>query len=99
MKKIFSKLNFNINKVASMAEILSAIALIISLLYIAREVRQNTKATKSSTYQSIHDAEDQYWSSLSNNKELTLIWNKGLKNGMSSLNSDEQTQFIISIRI
>ena len=98
MKKRFQKRNFNIDKAASLAEIISAIALIISLLYVASEVKQNTKATKSTTYQAIHDAEDQYWSSLSGNKELSIIWNKGLKNGMSSLNTDEQTQFTISIR-
>ena len=98
MVKRFPKLNFNIDKVASLAEIVSAFALIISLLYVAREVKQNTKATKSTTYQAIHDAEDQYWSSLSSNKELSIIWNQGLKNGMSSLNTDEQTQFTISIR-
>ena len=83
---------------ASLAEIVSAFALIISLLYVASEVKQNTKATKSTTYQAIHNAEDQYWSSLSSNKELSNIWNQGLKNGMSFLNTDQQTQFTISIR-
>ncbi len=98
MKKRFQKFNFNIDKVASLAEIVSAFALIISLLYVAHEVKQNTKATKATTFQAINDAEDQYWSSLSSNKELSIIWNQGLKNGMSSLNTDEQTQFTISIR-
>lgn len=98
MKSRFPKIKVNLEKVTSVAEIVSAIALIISLLYVAREVKQNTMATKSTTYQAIHDAEDQFWSSLSADKELSALWNKGLKNGISSLDLDEQAQFTIAVK-
>jgi len=88
----------SLEKVTSVAEIVSAIALIISLLYVASEVKQNTKATKSTTYQAIHDAEDQFWSSLSADKELSMLWDKGLKIGISSLQLDEKAQFTISTK-
>ena len=46
-----------IKKAAVMAEIVSAIAVVVSLPYVGHEVQQNTAAVKSTACQSIHDAE------------------------------------------
>jgi hypothetical protein len=50
-----------IKKIASIAEFVSAAAIIISLLYVGYEVRQNTAAVRSSANQAIHDAEETDW--------------------------------------
>jgi len=41
---------------ASIAEIVSAIAVVVSLLYLANEVRQNTIASRASTHQKYTEA-------------------------------------------
>ena len=87
-----------IKKVASIAEIVSAIAVIVSLLYLGYEVRQNTAAVKSTAYQSIHDAEDLFWSGISSDAEQSDTWQAGLDGGLQSLNSDQQPQFSITVR-
>lgn len=87
-----------IKKVASIAEIVSAVAVVISILYVGYEVSQNTVAVKSSAYQSIHDAEDLYWSSISGNAELSALWEVGLDGGLQALSSSQQSQFSITIR-
>lgn len=63
-----------IKKAAAIAEVVSAIAVVISLLYVGYEVRQNTAAVKSTAYQSIHDAEDRSWQSISADRELSAVW-------------------------
>lgn len=87
-----------IKKIASIAEIVSAVAVVISLLYVGYEVRQNTAAVKSSAYQSIHDAEDLYWSSISGDAELSALWKAGLDGGFQALSPNQQPQFSITTR-
>ena len=87
-----------IKKIASIAEIVSAIAVIISLLYLGYEVRQNTAAVKSSAYQSIHDAEDLYWSSISGDREMSALWDAGLDGGLMALDENQRPQFSIAAR-
>jgi hypothetical protein len=87
-----------IKKIASIAEIVSAIAVVVSLLYVGYEVRQNTAAVKSTAYQSIHDAEDLYWSSISADAELSALWEAGLDGGLQVLSPGQQPQFSITAR-
>jgi hypothetical protein len=43
----------NLNEIALLAEIVASIAIVVSLIYVAIQVRQNTRATRSATYQSM----------------------------------------------
>ena len=85
-----------IKKITSIAEIISAAAVIVSLLYVGYQVRQNTAAVKSSAYQFIHDAEDIYWSSISGDAELSALWEAGLSGGLQALSPYRQPQFSIT---
>jgi hypothetical protein len=87
-----------IKKVAAIAEIISAVAVLTSLLYVGYEVRQNTAAVKSAAYQSIHDAEDANWQSIGNDREISTVWAFGLDGGIQSLGPDQQTRFSIATR-
>jgi hypothetical protein len=40
---------------AYLAEVIGAIAVVISLFYVASQIRQNTRAVKSATAQSVHE--------------------------------------------
>jgi len=47
------KLNLRLSQWASAAEVISAIALVISLLYVAFQIKQNTAAVQSSTFKEV----------------------------------------------
>ena len=87
-----------VKKAAAIAEVVSAVAVVISLLYVAYEVRQNTSAVRSTAYQSIHDAEDLFWQSISVDQELSALWDAGLRDGIQALQPAEQSQFAIATR-
>jgi hypothetical protein len=87
-----------IKKVAAIAEIISAVAVIVSLLYVGYEVRQNTAAVKSTAYQSIHDAEDLFWQSISADSELSVLWDAGMIGGLEALEPAERSQYAITVR-
>ncbi len=87
-----------IKKIASIAEIISAVAVVVSLLYVGYEVRQNTAAVRSTAYQSIHDAEDLFWSTLGSDTELSALWDIGLTGGVSALSPGQQSQFRMAAR-
>ncbi len=87
-----------IKKAAALAEIVSAFVVVISLLYVAYEVRQNTAAVKSTAYQSIHDAEDLFWQSISADAKLSALWDAGLAGGLDTLQPAERSQFTITVR-
>jgi len=40
----------------NLGELISAIAVVISLVYLAAQIRQNTKSVRTSTYQAILDS-------------------------------------------
>lgn len=87
-----------IKKAAAIAEIVSAIAVVISLIYVGYELRQNTAAVKSTAYQSIHDAEDLFWQSVSDDAELSSIWDAGLAGGLEVLDPRQRSQFSVTVR-
>lgn len=87
-----------IKKVAAIAEIVSAVAVVISLIYVGYELRQNTAAVRSTAYQSIHDAEDLFWQSISADAQLSAVWDAGLSGGLETLRPTERSQFTITVR-
>jgi len=46
----------NWSAIGAVGELISAVAVIITLVYLASQLRQNTKALKSSTYQAFNDS-------------------------------------------
>ncbi len=87
-----------IKKAAAIAEIISAIAVVISLLYVGYEVRQNTAAVKSTAYQSIHDAEELFWQSISADTDLSALWDAGMIGGLEALEPAQRSQYTITVR-
>ncbi len=87
-----------IKKAAAIAEIVSAVAVIVSLLYVGYEVRQNTAAVKSTAYQSIHDAADLFWHSISTDAELSALWDAGMAGELQALQPAQRSQYTITVR-
>lgn len=62
-----------ISELSHYAEIVAAIAVVISLLYVGRQVQDNTAAIRSASVQSIADASDEVLRELAADKELARI--------------------------
>jgi hypothetical protein len=73
------ELHMNWDAIGATAEMLGALAVIISLLYLASQVRQNTVASRISRYDSyVHTVSDMRGSILQNDT-LSRVWVVGLR--------------------
>ncbi|MBD2168528.1 hypothetical protein H6G04_29545 [Calothrix membranacea FACHB-236] len=78
--------------IQTITNIIQAIAVIISLLYLARQVRDNTRATKSATYHSIINAFATLEALITQEEELANIYQNGLNN-IEQLNKNQLNRF------
>jgi hypothetical protein len=83
----------------SLGEFVGAIAVVISLIYLAVQVRRNTQQLESNVQALLRaesSAQHEQWSNWRkmqiNDPELISVWNRGLKD-LQSLNDVEYTQF------
>jgi len=83
----------SLQAIASIAEIAGGVAVVISLIYVGLQVRQNTAAIQSATAQAVHDNYAAWYINLSNDATLNDLVIKGLKD-YSSLDSTEKARFI-----
>lgn len=67
----------DLSELAHIAEITAAIAVIISLVYVGQQVRENTAAIRSSTMQAVANSSDMALQSQAANEELIRIRNIG----------------------
>ena len=81
--------------VGAIGEVIGAIAVVLTLVYLAVQLRQNTKALKSNTWQSIQDAEQRFDEFLSRDTTLLDVWIRGAENGLDSLVEPEKLQFYL----
>jgi len=75
------------------AEIIGVLSIVISLVYVAMQIRQNTMAIRSDTAQSVHDTWGNVYGRLSANGELTQLILKG-NTGLDSLTDGEKGQYV-----
>lgn len=90
----FSKLNTpKLNTLVGIAEIISAIAVIISLVYLSNQINLNTTTLKSASAQSVQENFASWYSSIQGEPLLLEISIKGLED-YKNLNKIEKAQFI-----
>ncbi len=79
----------NWDAIGAIGEIIGAGAVVISILYLAFQVRQNTRSVQGTTIQAVTDTiqNEQRWSS-----ELSSIWVKVI-DGTDSLSAEEEFRF------
>ena len=66
----------------SYGEFVGAIAVVITLGYLAVQIRQNTAALRSSTWQAIQNAEHLFDQSLVGSKDAAEIWVRASQHGL-----------------
>jgi hypothetical protein len=81
-----------LDQIANIAEISAAALVIVSLVYVAIQIKQNTKATQISTSQAFIDTHGKVIMQISGDKEFRDIYWRGLK-GLSNLHGSEAAAF------
>jgi hypothetical protein len=83
----------NLNDLANLGQIVGAIAVVISLFYVAHQIRQNTNAVRSATAQEVHEHFANWYNLLAADAELSQIAATGLRD-YTSLSEQERVRFI-----
>ena len=83
----------NLDTAHKLTEVLAALAVIVSLVFVGLEVRQNTTAVQSSAAQSVHENLSTWYTSLQGDDVLMEITTRGMRE-YGSLNPTEKGQFI-----
>jgi hypothetical protein len=81
-----------LDQIANIAEVSAAALVIVSLIYVAMQIKQNTKATQISTSQAFIDTHGKVVLHVSGDKEFRDIYWRGLK-GLSNLDGSETAAF------
>ena len=78
---------------SNLAQVIGALAVVISLFYVGFQIKRNASAVRSATAQTVHDNYADWYMNLMGDAELNRIAIKGLKD-YSSLSETEKAQFI-----
>ena len=68
----------NWEAISAIGQIVGAFAVVISLIYLAREVRRNARETRRASMRSALDAFNRLAEQLSEHPDLAEVWNRGL---------------------
>jgi hypothetical protein len=83
----------SLNDLANLGQIIGAVAVVISLFYVASQIRQNTNAVRSATAQAVHEHFANWYHLLAADPELSRIAANGLRD-YSSLSEQERVRFV-----
>jgi hypothetical protein len=81
-----------IQDLGSIGELIAAIATIATLAYLAVQVRQNTRALRSSTFQDVAGAMSSTTETISTHPELAAVMQKASE-GLAGLTAEERVQY------
>ena len=82
----------NWDMITGSAEVLGALAVLITLIYLARQIRQNTEEVRSANYHSVTDSFNALNLTVAGNPELAKVVRLGNK-AYEKLSEDEKTQY------
>lgn len=82
----------SLQDLGNLGEFIGAVGVIITLIYLAVQIRQNTRSVRASTYQVFTDSFRQFRTMLVSDSRLGLLWTKGL-NAPAELSETELGQF------
>lgn len=85
-----------IQDLGSLGELIAAIATVVTLVYLALQIRQNTHATRASSFHAVSDARNQVNLAVVQDAELARIWLEGGAN-RSALGDEDRLRFDISL--
>jgi hypothetical protein len=83
----------SLNDLANIGQVIGAIAVVISLFYVAHQIRQNTNAVRSDTAQTVHEHFANWYHVVAADDELSQIIPKGLRD-YGSLSEKEKVRLV-----
>jgi hypothetical protein len=81
-----------LDQFANIAEITGVVIIVVTLIYLSVQLRQNTQALHSTGAQATHDALGTYYLALARDSELLGLFRAGTED-LSRLSDDESAQF------
>ena len=87
-----------LERASGLAEILSAAAVVVTLIFVAVEVRRNTTAIQSAAFQDLTDASSEYLMTIASEPELSRIWASG-NLGASELTPPDSVRYYLLNRV
>ena len=82
----------NWDAIAAIAELLGALGVIASLIYLAIQIRQNTRSAREAAWHSVLRDLQQFRSLIAQDPEVARVYREGLR-GLNSLNDDDRWRF------
>ena len=82
----------NWDAIGAVGEILGAVAVLFTLIYLARQIKQNTQEVRSSNYHAITGSFNAINMIVAQNAELARVFKLG-NDSFSSMSEEEQTQY------
>ena len=80
-----------LNELGNIGEFISSIGVIVSLVYLAVQIRKNTETERTSTYQSVVSDFGSLNRTMASNAELSYLYVKAMEN-FGDLDSDEKAR-------
>lgn len=87
-------MKLKLGDLSNIADVVAAVAIVLSLIYVGIQVSDNTQATRSATANSATAITVSAYTAVTNNIKASDVWFRGLTNP-SLLNDAENTQFIL----
>jgi hypothetical protein len=78
--------------ISVVAQVVSALSVVISLIYLAAQIRQNTRAVRNATHHELTVTRLDYITLVAQNPDLSRILRVGMQD-LSQLNEDERQRF------
>jgi hypothetical protein len=82
-----------LDDLANLGQVIGALAVVISLIYVALQIRQNTNAVRSATAQAVHEHFSNWYNLVAADAELARIAANGLRD-YASLSEQERVRFV-----
>ncbi|HEU0207687.1 MAG TPA: hypothetical protein VFQ78_01780, partial [Candidatus Udaeobacter sp.] len=83
----------SLNDLANIGQVIGAIAVVISLIYVALQIRQNTNAVRAATAQSVHEHFASWYHLLASDESLSQVVIDGLKD-YGALSEKDKARFV-----
>lgn len=81
-----------LSELSDLAQVLGAVAVIVSILYLALQIRQNTRALRLSVHHALSDSHSHYNILLAQNSELANLFRTGAAD-LAALSAEDRHQF------
>lgn len=87
----------NWEMIGALAEAVGAAAVVVSLVYLGRQLHAGTSQAKASSYSTVMGRSTRWMADLGRDRESADIYLRGLKGGLGALDETERVQFILLV--